>query len=217
MGCPLLFAGTRRVKTSAGSWGTGAPADERQPWALRGRVHTRSALPGTAPPPGGRGRAAALLVRSVLRWSGRSAGHAAWTGGEPRSAHCHSLRLQKKNSPKDFAAVVGPRRAIHLLILSKTGNNVYFNPMHLPESPTLTLQINKYALVGDVSSLQWHHMCGQLFTHRLSWCSTASAPTACTWSSWPPCARRGSPPSACTNIAFSSATTPLPGVGFPPS
>lgn len=117
---------------------------ERQPRpGPSGRVHTRSTCLGTAPPLGGPGPRSRtgpceLGVAPLAAFSQR-----AWARGEPLSARRHSLRLGKKNSPKDFAAVAGCLWVTHLLILIKTGNSVYSKPMHLPESPTLALQINK--------------------------------------------------------------------------
>lgn len=116
---------------------------ERQPRrGPSGRVHTRSTCLGTAPPPGGLGRSRTgpceLGVAPLAVFSQRACAQ-----GEPLSARSHSLWLGKKNSPKDFAAVAGCLWVTHLLILIKTGNSVYSKPTHLPESPTLTLQINK--------------------------------------------------------------------------
>ncbi|XP_054418002.1 P2Y purinoceptor 11 isoform X1 [Pteronotus mesoamericanus] len=76
------------------------------------------------------------------------------------------LQIRKKNSLKDCVAVAGPLGVTHFLILSKTETNIYFKLMRLPGGPTLTFQINKYALIRDVvSSLRRHRMHEQQFTH----------------------------------------------------
>ncbi|XP_030052952.1 suppressor of SWI4 1 homolog isoform X2 [Microcaecilia unicolor] len=77
-----------------------------------------------------------------------------------------SLKVQKKNTLKDFVSVVGPLGVTHFLIFSKTSENINFRLIRVPQGPTLTFRVKEYSLIKDVvSSLKHHRMHEQQFTH----------------------------------------------------
>nr|XP_033779420.1 suppressor of SWI4 1 homolog [Geotrypetes seraphini] len=77
-----------------------------------------------------------------------------------------SLKVQKKNTLKDFVSVVGPLGITHFLVFSKTSENINFRLARVPRGPTLMFRVTEYSLIKDViSSLKHHRMHEQQFTH----------------------------------------------------
>ncbi|KAM6233192.1 LOW QUALITY PROTEIN: suppressor of SWI4 1 homolog [Porphyrio hochstetteri] len=84
---------------------------------------------------------------------------------EPYTAR--ALTVRKSNSLKDFVAVAGPLGVTQFLVFTKSSSSINFKLFRLPGGPTLTFKVMQYSLIRDVvSSLRWHRMHEQQFTHH---------------------------------------------------
>ncbi|KAH0461452.1 hypothetical protein IEQ34_009027 [Dendrobium chrysotoxum] len=71
------------------------------------------------------------------------------------------LKEKRRNNLKDFLNVAGPMGVTHFLILSKPKSVPHLRVARTPQGPTLTFEIQEYALVADVARAQTRPRCPQ--------------------------------------------------------
>ncbi|XP_020584328.1 peter Pan-like protein isoform X2 [Phalaenopsis equestris] len=71
------------------------------------------------------------------------------------------LKENRRNNLKDFLNVAGPMGVTHFLILSKPKTVPHLRVARTPQGPTLTFEIQEYALAADVARAQTRPRCPQ--------------------------------------------------------
>ncbi|RDD44434.1 Suppressor of SWI4 1-like protein [Trichoplax sp. H2] len=69
---------------------------------------------------------------------------------EPYTAR--RLKVQHKNSLKDFIHAAGPLGVTHFLIISRTDKGTYLKIAKLPQGPTITFRVDSYTHARDIIS-----------------------------------------------------------------
>ncbi|XP_078160213.1 PETER PAN-like protein [Carex rostrata] len=69
------------------------------------------------------------------------------------------LKEKKRNNLKDFLNVAGPMGVTHFLMISNPKSVPHLRVARTPQGPTLTFQINEYALAADIAKSQPRYRC----------------------------------------------------------